>query len=703
MFLYISKQCVLKSIKKGDDFMTEIQFNVNQMNDLHISKNKVDAKARKVASKDSSVFQKDNAITEQEAKVLRKEFGIGKKEFAELHNAGADEFLDALLHAADGETDPAKIMEARKKVVKQFIVNSRTETLSPKLVRQLEKFGFSQKDLNDSVASNDMDKYAPRRTITPKAESGKPQITMRMEFAKNNNDEITNIRLFDKNATFDDINDPDRVLIRLSPDHPNVFVEYSDDNSPIGFYKLNGDGGLAEIDDPRKLEKKEEVPKDEGLGSAEEAPEEEPIAPPAPKFSEVFAKNKKVNINEKGSRQRLTAKEEWTTNLSVPKSAGYTEDGLPTKISIALPSDYGSVGPDGKKQVRYQTLKLVDPENMIYSDGAGVRKFKMEITEDGINLSLVDTEDSKIKEFLDKNTEIVAEEAKEKALNEEQNKLAIKSKEDSDSIMSRLADRNSSWETYLQAGSDNGHLTGAHGLLEKLVDESDITGIKTYNDLKPAIDGLLARIPEDLRTTPEYKKIEEAISKLASKPNEDIKSAWYNQMFRVGNTPIRDLDLALENYAKVHMAKRVQGTNHANNSFLVGGSGDHKVVIQPDRKDSMWKSDAKFTIGGKDYYLYQSRMLMDRTVDFQDVVEHKDDGTLNELSLIRNKATGNNRQGEIEFNAERAAAEKFYFQTKGGKELPVVVEGGVAYVQSSDGSTKVPVNDILNGRADMPE
>ncbi len=672
------------------------QLNANQLDNLYLSRNKVGSRARKKAQKNESLFQNDGTITKQEAKVLKKEFGIGKTDLAILQTyEGADEFLDALVHAGDGETDEAKIKEARKQVIQEFMLKSRSDDLNQKLTRQLARMGFSQSELTQTIDSNFMDKYAPKMTITPKAGSGESPSTARMEFVKKDGKTVQ-IRMFDKDAVFEDINTPNTTLIP-SKDNPDVFIDYHSD--PKKFYKLNADVGLVEIDEPVK------PPAVETAEVVNPEPEVEPEKeePPALTFAEVFAKNKTVNISEKGSRQRLTAKEEWTTNLSIPKSAEYTEDGLPTKLSIALPSDYGFVGADGKKQVRYQTLKLSDPTNMIYTDGAGVRKFKMEVTEDGIKLSLVDTADSDIKSFLDKNTEIVAEDAQEKALTDNKDKLEIKSKEDSDKLMQRLADRNSAWETYLQAGSDNGYLTGTHGLLEKLVDESDTTGIKTYNDLKPAIDGLLARIPEDLRTTPEYKKIEEALSKLASKPDADIKSAWYNQMFRIGNTPIRDLDLALENFAKAHLAGRVQGSNQANNAFLVGGTGSNRVVIQPERQDSMWKSDAKFTIGGKDYYLYQTRTIMDRTVDFQDLVEYEDDGKLDKLSLIRNKSTGNNRQGEIEFNPERAAAENFYFQTKGGKKLPVVVEDGVAYVQSSDGSTKVPVNDILNGRADMPE
>ena len=165
------------------------------------------------------------------------------------------------------------------------------------------------------------------------------------------------------------------------------------------------------------------------------------------------------------------------------------------------------------------------------------------------------------------------------------------------------------------------------------------------------------------------------------------------------NKVARDLDNALINLAKTHMAGNVQGTNHANNSFLVGGTGANKVTIQPEKADSMWKTDAKFSIGGQDYYFYRDDFTYDKCYDFQDIIGHE---TANRKPLITNDVTGNNRQGEITFHADRLEEGKnFYFQAKGGAKVKVTVDAGVAYLTGADGK-KVPVNDVLNGKVPMP-
>ena len=133
---------------------------------------------------------------------------------------------------------------------------------------------------------------------------------------------------------------------------------------------------------------------------------------------------------------------------------------------------------------------------------------------------------------------------------------------------------------------------------------------------------------------------------------------------------------------------------------MVDTGGGGKVTIAPDDAESAFMSDAKFSIGGKDYYFYRDDMIYDKCYDFQDIVGHE---TANRKPLITNDVTGNNRKGEITFHADRLeAGEDFYFQTDGGKELKVTVKDGVAYVNGSDGKTQVAVNDVLNGRAAMP-
>ena len=83
--------------------------------------------------------------------------------------------------------------------------------------------------------------------------------------------------------------------------------------------------------------------------------------------------------------------------------------------------------------------------------------------------------------------------------------------------------------------------------------------------------------------------------------------------------------------------------------------------------------------------------------------------------LITNNSTANNRKGEISFNADKLDPnKKYYFQTQGGKELYVKIETTgtapnvvkKAYIEKTDAAgniIKVYVDDILNGRAAMPE
>ena len=402
-----------------------------------------------------------------------------------------------------------------------------------------------------------------------------------------------------------------------------------------------------------------------------------------------------VTIDETGSKQRLTNKEQWNTGVVIPKKATVNENGYPSQIAIELPGEYGSIGPDGVAQKRYQTLYF-NEETQTYADKRGLRQFEVNINDGKITLKQVDINDKNVKAALDADTAAFAAKAKEAALNENQTKFKdTMTKDDVTTLMSKLADRNSSWETYLQAGTENGYLTGTLGLFEELFDEDHA---KSFNDIKPALDGLAARVPEDLKD--EFKPVQDIIDKLAANPNEDVGT---NQFFHFYGGDIRDLDLALLDFAKNHMAGRVQGTNHANNSYLVGGTGENKVTIQPEKESSMWMSDAKFTIGGKDYNLYETRDIMDRTIDFQDLVQHKDDGKRDELTLLSNDVTGNNRYGEIKANAERFAADNFYFKGADGVKHNCVVEDGVVYVQSPDGQVKVPLEDVLNGRKPMPE
>lgn len=441
----------------------------------------------------------------------------------------------------------------------------------------------------------------------------------------------------------------------------------------------------------------------------------ENIVKEAPNFKEVFEKSgKKVNIDETGSSQRLTKNNTWTTDVIVPKRANYDGKGVPKEIAIALPSDYGEKGADGVAQKRYQTLKLVDPENNVYSDRAGVRHFEMNLTDDGINLKqvsynngkisdLTSKDSDKVKTFLDNNVKIVEKEVendyqkehKSPFVRSDMNRdaarlIKLENKEAAEALVNRLADRNTAWETYLQTGTENGSLTGSNGLLEKLFDAGSIksedgktsVSYKTYKNMKPAIDGLMTSIPDnkEIKNSPEYKKIEALIQKLS------------NTKGTMNHNQVRDLDTALMELAKKNMVNP-QGTNYANNSYL--RSANNKVLIQPDNANSMWRTDAKFTMGGKDYYFYRNDAVYDKCYDFQDIVG------LNKL--ITNDVTANNRKGELTFNADKLNTEEsYYFQTRGGRKLSVTVEDNIAFLTDKDGN-KFPLNDILNGRIPMPE
>lgn len=462
----------------------------------------------------------------------------------------------------------------------------------------------------------------------------------------------------------------------------------------------------------------EETPKTE--------PEEEVVDIELPKFKEVFEKSgKKATIDETGSSQKLTRNNTWNTDVVIPKRANYDGNGVPKEIAIALPDDYGSKGADGVAQKRYQTLKLIDPENNIYSDKAGIRKFQMNIADDGITLKQVNYENGKIAElsakdsekvkaFLDQNVKTVEKEVdknyhkehKSPFVRSDMNRdatqlIKLGNKENAEALVGRLADRNTAWQTYLQAGTENGSLTGSNGLLEKMYDAGNIkskdgkssVAYKTYDSIKPAIDGLMAAIPDNktTRNSAEYKEIKALVKELSESKGT------------MPHDKVRDLDTAFMKLAKKNMVNP-QGTNYANNSYL--RSANNAVLIQPDYANSMWRSDAKFTLGGKNYYFYRDDLLWDKCYDFQDIVGNN--------KLITNDSTANNRKGEISFNADKLDAnESYYFQRFGGREIPVIIENGVAYIEDPKVVTKdkngkavpkrIPLNEILNGRVPMPD
>lgn len=701
-----------------------------------IDRNRVDSSLRKDIQKKGLEFKQDKNLNDTEMKLLKKEFGMDKaqvEEWSKMDNGV--EFLEAMLHAGGTSTDKKVIKAEREKIAKEFLLNNRTIHLGNNekfLAEQLKEFGVDSKEIGIQVETNYIDKEAPLKTIVPDPASGNTAATkVRMHYPTDINGEVTKDRIdlyagdSDYNLLFNPVDsNPDFKGSLLLDKKSGYYVLYGENRDTDNrYFKLNGDQGLREVSQNAvKLEKMAQEKLDANLKAADQketakmeadfqakmqANAEKALAEieqkskkaAAARTKDTIAKTKTVTVDSGNSKQRLVSQKNWQTGFVVPRNAKYAENGLPTKVSIRLPKEYGTKGPDGKVHVGYQDWKLIDAEKGVYTDKAGLRKFQIQIQDGKVSFNQIDINDKKIKKFLDDNTKIAAEKAKANGLNEQQNKMEIKDAKAAKDIMSDLADRNKAWETYLQTGSDNGYVTGSQGLIEKLVDESATTGIKTYKDLKPALDGLMARVPQtpEVLNSAEYKAVTKILNEMKAAPNKELTTGWFRGTIK-GN-PARELDEALTNLAKTHLAGKVQGTNHANNSYLVGGNG--KVIIQPDKSSSGFMSDAKITIDGKDYYLYQERFLMDRTVDFQDSVQHKDDGTRDELSVIKNEVTGNNRHGEITFDVEKAKAEQFYFQTSGGEELAVKVENDVAYVIGSDGS-KVPVNDVLNGRAPMP-
>lgn len=638
----------------------------------------------------NTVFNEDGTLNRVEKRELRRNASINLtnreiKKYSEME--GGEVFLDKYANAAE-IGDALKVKDTRNKLALDFFVgNEPYNDVGKEIKEDLARFGVGEQELEARLELNRLNFHRPKVTINSEFIPGNipAALPARMHVNKDQDGNITSLTLYEG---VEGLNDEDAAPTRVLNKEGEYFV---DKNGK--YYKFNEESSvLSDVTTAVNAQKAAAEQKEEKNKTEEN--KEEPL-----KFSDIMAKNNAVVIDETGSKQRLTRAEQWTTNLKFPKNTEYNENGVPEKLAIELPSDYGAKGPDGVAQKRYQTLQLVDSENNIYSDRAGVRQFKLEFGENGISLIQQNIDDNKVKRFLDQNTEQVAETSKESGLNKEQNKMEILDKKKSDDIMAQLSDRNNSWETYTQIGTDIGGVTGSHGLLEKLVDEQDVTGIKTFNDLKPAIDGLMARVPESLNQTPEYKAVQEAIDKLAETPDANIKHSWFSQLG--GDTNIRKLDRALMNLAKTHLAGTIQGANHANNAYLVGGNG--AVVIAPDREKGVFDTDAKFTINGTDYYLYQERALIDRTVDFQDVIEHQDDGDRDKLSLIRNEITGNNRHGEIKFNAERAQENgPFYFKNhETGERFEIIIENSQAYITGKD-NAKVLLEDVLNGRVLMP-
>ena len=698
-----------------------------------IDKNYVDMSDRKKL-KDNVEFKQDKKITADEYRMLKKEFGMNEAQVKEwLAVEGGQDFLEAMLHA-EGATKK-EIKAAREQIAKEFLLKDRTIHLGSSdanLVEQLKEFGVDVNEQADFIEDNYMAKEYPIQTITPDPASGNTTVQkVRVHVPEdiNGDKSLKRLDLFEAVEDYDAFENMNAVdsnpLFKgslLLDEETGMYVKYNrEEGVDNQYYRLNGDGGLVEVskaaydglkaavnadeteiadgvDETGKTGETEEVvetPEEKAAREAQEAQERaeaeaQAKAQAAADTKAAFEKVKSITVDSTGSKQKLWLQDVRDTGVVVLKKKGFAENGLPKEIAIELPGSYGQKSADGVQQKRYQHWVLLDAEKGIYGDRAGIRKFQASIEDGKIKFTQVDINDAKIKDFLNKNTKVAAEKAKEAGLNEKQNKFKDDlTKEDTKTLLDKMSDRNQAWETYLQVGTENGYLTGANGLFEELSDEGLAT---TFKDIEPAINGLLSRVPEDVVASPEYAEVAKIVDGMRANPDANF------------NKVARDLDNALINLAKTHMAGNVQGTNHANNSFLVGGTGANKVTIQPDKADSMWKTDAKFTIGGQDYYMYEPNeaLWIDRAIDFQDLVTHKGEG---DRALITNEVTGNNRHGEIKFSAEKLVAmdEALYLQGGNPKQkYDIKAEDGVAYIYSPDGSVKVPIEDVLNGRAGLP-
>lgn len=418
--------------------------------------------------------------------------------------------------------------------------------------------------------------------------------------------------------------------------------------------------------------------------------------PPRPAVKEAFDNAKTITMDETGSTQRFTAKKVWNTGV---KASDFNEDGVPKKISIALPDAHGY----GKNQ-RTQ-LRLIDAEKMIYQDGTRTRNFQLEIGDDGsIKLNQVDIDNAKTKNALDKATLAAQNRARANGLDGNEKKVVIDTSAKAQAIIKQMSRTSAAWETFTQIGTNNGMHTRwrgdgvspAGGAFEALIGGDN--GIEKYSQIKPCIDALLNRVPAEIRKTKEYKEAVAARDALANLGDVSLKGTA-----RRGHTYhnlVSNLDQKLMKLAQTHLAGYIQGTSQGNNNYVVGARGKVKIYSENSRDKRM--SDAVFEMNGHKFKLHQSEFFNWRDVDFQDMFEYKHDGTLDKLSTGYGNTVGDNRHGTIGIDThlvKNLDGMKFR-DLSTGKKYEVKVEGNTAYV--INGSQKVKLEDILNGRANFP-
>lgn len=418
--------------------------------------------------------------------------------------------------------------------------------------------------------------------------------------------------------------------------------------------------------------------------------------PPRPAVKEAFDNAKTITMDETGSTQRYTAKKVWNTGV---KASDFNEDGVPKKISIALPDAHGY----GK--TKYTTLKLIDAENMVYQDGLGARKFKLEVGDDGqLTLKQFDIDNAKVKSKLDAATRAAEERAQKNGVDGQHRRVEIDTPEKAKQVLKDMSSPSGCWEIFTQIGTNNGMHTRwrgdgvspAGGAFEGLI--SGNNGIETYKDIKPAIDALLSRVPANLRNTPEYREAVAAKNALAGLGDVSLK-----ETAKRGHTYhnlVSNLDQKMMRLAQNCLAGYIQGTSFANNNYVVSDRGGVRIYAENTRDKYM--SDMIIEMGGHKFKFNQSRLLgiASRDIDFQDGVKVADNGKRDNLHAFTPDITADNRHGGIKINKEvfKDIGTVRFRDENTGEDYNIKYENGEVWMYNPAGSKKAKLEDVLNGR-----
>lgn len=198
-----------------------------------------------------------------------------------------------------------------------------------------------------------------------------------------------------------------------NPHRTDKRVTYVDGR--VEYFRRNGLRDEYELDFPKSQVANDQITNPKTPAEASNAQQEVKPETPAgtqntqqvvnsetktPNFTDSLQQfGNKVTIDEGGSTQRLNSDKQWETSVKVPQRAITEENGAPSEIQIKLPSIYGDN--------QYQTLKLIDSEKNVYQDSSGVRKFQVNISEDGITLKHIEISDANTSAFVEANKPVV--------------------------------------------------------------------------------------------------------------------------------------------------------------------------------------------------------------------------------------------------------------------------------------------------------